>query len=298
MTMQTQAVAAEAAHDEDEAIAHEAGVEDGNPGEEEVVAIMTEEVIEIEMVVEESTKDMPDGETEDQPSATVTRHPRADRNHHLRIVEAILFATAEPVDVAHLKAFLPEGTDIAGLLTDLQANYANRGVNLVEVAGKWLFRASDDLSYLLRREKVEARKLSKAAMETLAIIAYHQAVTRAEIEDIRGVAISKGTLDQLLEIGWVRMRGRRKTPGRPVTYGTTDAFLSHFGLNEVGDLPGLQELKGAGLLDANLPPGFDIPMPRSSDDLLPDEDPLDGTETDQLPLEMHLPEASEEPGSV
>ena len=298
MTMQTQAVAAEAAHDEDEAIAHEAGVDDGNPGEEEVVAIITEEVIEIEMVVEESTEDMPEGETEDQPSATVTRHPRADRNQHLRIVEAILFATAEPVDVAHLKAFLPEGTDIAGLLTDLQANYANRGVNLVEVAGKWLFRTSDDLSYLLRREKVEARKLSKAAMETLAIIAYHQAVTRAEIEDIRGVAISKGTLDQLLEIGWVRMRGRRKTPGRPVTYGTTDAFLSHFGLNEVGDLPGLQELKGAGLLDANLPPGFDIPMPRSSDDLLPDEDPLDGTETDQLPLEMHLPEASEEPGSV
>ena len=301
MTMQTQAVAAEAAHDEDEAIAHEAGdagVTDGQPGEDEVVAILTEEVTEIEIVVEESTEDMPDGETEDQPSATVTRHPRADRNQHLRIVEAILFATAEPVDVAHLKAFLPEGTDIAGLLTDLQANYANRGVNLVEVAGKWLFRTSDDLSYLLRREKVEARKLSKAAMETLAIIAYHQAVTRAEIEDIRGVAISKGTLDQLLEIGWVRMRGRRKTPGRPVTYGTTDAFLSHFGLNEVGDLPGLQELKGAGLLDANLPPGFDIPMPRSSDDLLPDEDPLDGTETDQLPLEMHLPEASEEPGSV
>ena len=301
MTMQTQAVAAEAAHDEDEAIAHEAGdagVDDGQPGEEEVVAILTEEVTEIEVVVEESTEDMPEGETEDQPSATVTRHPRADRNQHLRIVEAILFATAEPVDVAHLKAFLPEGSDIAGLLADLQANYANRGVNLVEVAGKWLFRTSDDLSYLLRREKVEERKLSKAALETLAIIAYHQAVTRAEIEDIRGVAISKGTLDQLLEIGWVRMRGRRKTPGRPVTYGTTDAFLSHFGLNEVGDLPGLQELKGAGLLDANLPPGFDIPMPRSSDDLLPDEDPLDGTETDQLPLEMHLPEASEEPGSV
>ena len=301
MTMQTQAVAAEAVHDEDEAIAHEAGdagIDGGVPGEEEVVAIITDEVIEVEMVVEESAEEAPDGETEDQPSVTVTRHPRADRNQHLRIVEAILFATAEPVDMAHLKAFLPEGTDIAGLLTDLQANYANRGVNLVEVAGKWLFRTSDDLSYLLRREKVEERKLSKAAMETLAIIAYHQAVTRAEIEDIRGVAISKGTLDQLLEIGWVRMRGRRKTPGRPVTYGTTEAFLSHFGLNEVGDLPGLQELKGAGLLDANLPPGFDIPMPRSSDDLLPDEEPLDGTETEQLPLEMHLPEASEEPGPV
>lgn len=293
MTMQTQAVAAEAAIDE-EAIAHDEAAEAGSPGDEEVVAIVTEEVTEIEVVVEESAGDLPDGETEDQPSATVTRHPRADRNQHLRIVEAILFATAEPVDVAHLKGFLPEGTDVAGLLSDLQANYANRGVNLVEVAGKWLFRTSDDLSYLLRREKVEERKLSKAAMETLAIIAYHQPVTRAEIEDIRGVAISKGTLDQLLEIGWVRMRGRRKTPGRPVTYGTTDDFLSHFGLNEVGDLPGLQELKGAGLLDANLPPGFDIPMPRAGDDLLPDEEPLDGTETDQLPLEMHLPEASSE----
>lgn len=285
MTMQTQAVMANAAIEDDEA-----AVDDGRPGEEDVVAIVTEEVTEIEIVVVESSGDTPEGETEAQGSATVTRHPRADRNQHLRIVEAILFATAEPVDVGHLKAFLPEGTDVAGLLADLQANYANRGVNLVEVAGKWLFRTSDDLSYLLRREKVEERKLSKAAMETLAIIAYHQPVTRAEIEDIRGVAISKGTLDQLLEIGWVRMRGRRKTPGRPVTYGTTEAFLSHFGLNEVGDLPGLQELKGAGLLDANLPPGFDIPMPRSSDDLLPDEEPLDGTETEQLPLEMHLPE--------
>ncbi|MEI8180200.1 SMC-Scp complex subunit ScpB [Aestuariivirga sp.] len=293
--MQTQAVAVE----DDEAMEHEAGVETvdaGRPGEEEVMAIVTEDVTEIEIIIEGSAEDTPGAETEDQPSATVTRHPRADRNQHLRIVEAILFATAEPVDVAHLKAFLPDGTDIASLLVDLQSNYINRGVNLVEVAGKWLFRTSDDLSYLLRREKTEERKLSKAAMETLAIIAYHQAVTRAEIEDIRGVAISKGTLDQLLEIGWVRMRGRRKTPGRPVTYGTTDAFLSHFGLNEVGDLPGLQELKGAGLLDANLPPGFDIPMPRSSDDLLPDEDPLDGTETDQLPLEMHLPDqASSEP---
>jgi len=298
MTMHTQSVAAEAAVEDDEAIAHDEAAGESRPGEEEVVAIITEEVMEIEIVVAEGAGEAPVGETGDQPSATVTRHPRADRNQHLRIVEAILFATAEPVDVAHIRGFLPEGTDVAGLLADLQANYANRGVNLVEVAGKWLFRTSDDLSYLLRREKLEERKLSKAAMETLAIIAYHQPVTRSEIEDIRGVAISKGTLDQLLEIGWVRMRGRRKTPGRPVTYGTTDAFLSHFGLNEVGDLPGLQELKGAGLLDANLPPGFDIPMPRAGDDLLPDEEPLDGTEGDQLPLEMHLPEvAREEPGA-
>ena len=144
---------------------------------------------------------------------------------------------------------------------------------------------------ILRREKTQQKRLTKAALETLSIIAYHQPVTRAEIEDIRGVAISKGTLDNLLEIGWVKMRGRRKTPGRPVTYGTTEAFLSHFGLNELTDLPGLQELKAAGLLDANVPPGFDVPMPKLTDALTLDEDPLDGTE--QMPLEMHLPEDSE-----
>jgi segregation and condensation protein B len=225
-------------------------------------------------------------------AAVVTLHPRADRNQHLRIIEALLFAASEPVEEAKLARFLPEGTDLEGLLADLKANYANRGVNLVEVAGKWSFRTAEDLSFLLRRESVEQRKLSKAAMETLAIIAYHQPVTRAEIEEIRGVAISKGTLDMLLEIGWAKMRGRRKTPGRPVTYGTTEAFLSHFGLNEVSDLPGLQELKGAGLLDANLPPGFDMPIPRGSDELTADEDPLDGTEMEQ-PLEMHLPDPGE-----
>jgi len=233
-------------------------------------------------------------ETE-QETAVVTIHPRADRNQHLRIVEAVLFAASEPVDMARIQSFLPDGTDVAQLLADLQANFANRGVNLVEVAGKWTFRTAEDLSFLLRRESVEQRRLSKAAMETLAIIAYHQPVTRAEIEDIRGVAISKGTLDTLLEVGWARMRGRRRTPGRPVTYGTTEAFLSHFGLNEVTDLPGLQELKGAGLLEANLPPGFDLPIPRGSDELTAEEDPLDGTELEQPPLEMHLPEPPEDP---
>ena len=230
--------------------------------------------------------------TEGEDGAVVTLHPRADRNQHLRIVEAALFAAAEPVDVAHLKTFFPEGAEVEQLLVDLQANYANRGVNLVEVAGKWMFRTADDLGYILRRETVEQRKLSKAALETLAIVAYHQPVTRAEIEEVRGVAISKGTLDNLLEIGWVRMRGRRKTPGRPVTYGTTEAFLTHFGLSDVGDLPGLQELKGAGLLDAQMPAGFDIPIPRGSDELAPDEEPLDGTEL-QEPLDMHLPEETE-----
>ncbi len=289
--MQTQTAAAEAALEVEEALAHEA------PGTEQASA---EALAPSDVAAEEGAAETPEdqnaeGDAAEAPMATVTRHPRADRNQHLRIIEAVLFATAEPVDAAHVASFLPEGTDVAALLADLQANYANRGVNLVEVAGKWLFRTADDLGYILRRETVEQRKLSKAAMETLAIIAYHQPVTRAEIEDIRGVAISKGTLDQLLEIGWVRMRGRRKTPGRPVTYGTTDAFLSHFGLNEVGDLPGLQELKGAGLLDANLPPGFDIPMPKSGEELAPDEEPLDGTE-EQIPLEMHLPEQAEPAG--
>jgi segregation and condensation protein B len=229
---------------------------------------------------------------EDAP--VVSLHPRADRSQHLRIAEAVLFAASEPVETAKIAAYLPEGADIEGLLADLQANYANRGVNLVEVAGKWSLRTAEDLGFILRRETVEQRRLSKAALETLSIVAYHQPVTRAEIEDIRGVAISKGTLDMLLEIGWVRMRGRRRTPGRPVTYGTTEAFLTHFGLNDLSDLPGLQELKGAGLLEANLPPGFDVPLPRSSDDLAPDEDPLDGSE--ELPLEMHLPEVvGEEP---
>ena len=236
---------------------------------------------------EEMPADVEDGGGPE--GAVVTLLPSAGRNQHLRIIEAVLFAAAEPVDLAYLRSFLPENTDVEGLLSDLRANFTNRGVNLVEVAGKWLFRTADDLGHILRREATEQRKLSKAAMETLAIIAYHQPITRAEIEDIRGVAISKGTLDILLDIGWVKMRGRRETPGRPVTYGTTEAFLGHFGLNEVGDLPGLQELKGAGLLEANLPPGFDIPIPRGSDELAADEDPLDGSEADE-PLEMHLPE--------
>jgi segregation and condensation protein B len=229
-----------------------------------------------------------DIEMDDTSESIVTMHPYAERSQNLRIVEAILFAAAEPITIEKLQEFLPEDTDILGLLTDLQENYANRGVHLVQVAGKWSFRTAEDMSAVLRKETIEQKRLTKAALETLSIVAYHQPVTRAEIEDIRGVAISKGTLDKLLEIGWVRMRGRRKTPGRPVTYGTSDAFLSHFGLNELTDLPGLQELKAAGLLDGNIPPGFDVPVPRVTDELTADEDPLDGTE--QLPLEMHLPD--------
>jgi segregation and condensation protein B len=244
----------------------------------------------LEQVMDE-VSDAQDGVTgSDEPgSATVTEHPNMDRDQHLRIVEAMLFAATEPVSLAKLTEFLPSGVDALSLIEDLQLNYANRGVNLVQIAGNYILRTSADVAFVLRRETVQQKKLTKAGLETLSIIAYHQPATRAEIEDIRGVAISKGTLDTLLEIGWVRMRGRRKTPGRPVTYGTTDAFLRHFGLNEITDLPGLHELKAAGLLEGNLPPGFDMPLPKMSDDLTDDEDPLDGTELQQ-PLEMHLVE--------
>jgi segregation and condensation protein B len=176
------------------------------------------------------------------PVSNVTLHPRLDTAHQLRIVEALLFASAEPLGVDQIAKCLPEGSDAAHLLGELKRHYAGRGVTLVEVAGKWAFRTAADLSFLLRREAVEQRRLSRAALETLAIVAYHQPVTRADIEEVRGVAISRGTLDQLLEIGWIRLRGRRRTPGRPVTYGTTDAFLEHFGLSGVTDLPGLTEL--------------------------------------------------------
>jgi segregation and condensation protein B len=243
-------------------------------------------------IEDETTDDTPAEAGQGEASAIVTLHPRADRGEHLRIIEAILFAAAEPVSEERLREFLPADADLATLMADLTANYANRGVNIVQVSGKYTMRTAQDVGFVLRKEVQQQRKLSRAGLETLSIVAYHQPVTRADIEDIRGVVISKGTLDVLLEVGWIKMRGRRKTPGRPVTYGTTEAFMQHFGLNEITDLPGLQELKAAGLLDANLPPGFDLPMPRISDELTADEDPLDGTEVEQ-PLEMHVPEQSD-----
>ncbi|MDO8287689.1 MAG: SMC-Scp complex subunit ScpB [Parvibaculum sp.] len=179
----------------------------------------------------------------------------------MRMAEALLFAAAEPLDHDTLAARLPAGADVGALIQDLQALYEARGVNLVCVANKWMFRTAADLSFLMERNAVEQRKLSRAAMETLAIIAYHQPVTRAEIEEIRGVSVSKGTIDVLMETSWVRLRGRKRSPGRPVTYGTTEAFLVHFGLEAVGDLPGLDDLKASGLLDGRLPPGFEIPIP-------------------------------------
>ena len=197
------------------------------------------------------------------------------RPEELRLLEALLFASTEPLDQATLAKRMPDGVDIKAALAQLQADYAMRGVNLVRVANKWTFRTAGDLSWLMTKESTETRRLSRAAIEVLAIIAYHQPVTRAEIEEIRGVITSKGTLDVLLETGWIRPRGRRKTPGRPVTYGTTEAFLSHFGLDAVMDLPGMEELKGSGLLDGQLPAGFSVPVPSDDPALRPDEDPLD-----------------------
>jgi segregation and condensation protein B len=212
-----------------------------------------------------------------------------------RVVEALLFAASGPIAEKDLASALPKDADVPALLSSIQEDYAMRGVNLVRVAGKWAFRTAEDLSFLLRKEATEQKKLSRAGLEVLAIIAYHQPVTRAEVEEIRGVATSKGTLDMLMEIGWIKMRGRRRTPGRPVTYGTTDAFLEQFGLDTVRDLPGMAELKGSGLLSGNLPPDMFIPTPKDDDALGPDEDPLDGDEFEPE-LEMHLPdEADDDP---
>jgi segregation and condensation protein B len=173
-----------------------------------------------------------------------------DRFQLLRLLEAILFASTEPMAEKTLAARLPEGADIPGLLQELAGLYANRGVHLMQFGDRWAFRTAPDLGERLQTETVVARKLSRAAIETLAIVAYHQPVTRAEVEEIRGVALSRGTLDTLLEANWIRPKGRRQTPGRPVTWVTTDAFLDHFGLESREALPGIEELKAAGLLDA------------------------------------------------
>jgi segregation and condensation protein B len=202
------------------------------------------------------------------------------RAEELRILEALLFAAEEPLNEKALAGRLPAGTDVAALLAQLQKEYAPRGVNLVRVGGKWSLRTAGDLAWLLTRETVVTRKLSRAAIETLAIVAYHQPVTRAEIEEIRGVTTSKGTLDVLLETGWIRLRGRRKAPGRPVTYGTSEAFMSHFGLDAIADLPGIDELKGAGLVDKSLPAGFIVPVRSDDPALREDEDPLEPEDLD------------------
>jgi len=223
------------------------------------------------------------------------RNP-AERLHlaeAVRMAEAIVFASAEPVSEKQLAQRLPEGVDVPAAMAELHKIYERRGVNLVHVGDAWAFRTAGDLAFLMSRDAVQQRKLSRAALEVLAIIAYHQPVTRAEIEDIRGVETSKGTLDTLLETEWVRMRGRRKTPGRPVTYGTTENFLDHFALEEIRDLPGIEELKGAGLLSARMPSNFSIPLPPADpDELTEDEDPL--TDIDLEELGLLTPKITEE----
>ena len=200
----------------------------------------------------------------------------------VRIAEALIFASAEPLDESAIARRLSGSADVEAVMDELRRLYEGRGVNLVRVARRWMFRTADDLAWALARERDEKRKLSRAALETLAIVAYHQPVTRADIEEIRGVAVSKGALDVLMEAGWVRMRGRRKAPGRPITYGTTTGFLVEFGLNAIADLPGLDELKDAGLFEGKLPSGYDLPQPDDAPALRVDEDPLE----DSSPLEQ------------
>ena len=216
-----------------------------------------------------------------------------DAIRHRRIVEALLFAADRPLSEEELARALPENADVGAIVEQLREDYAERGVNLVRVAGKWQMRTAEDLRWLLRREQAQPKRLSKAALETLAIIAYHQPVTRAEMEDIRGVAISRGTLDVLMQAGWVKIRGRRQVPGRPLTYGTTEEFLSHFGLENIDDLPGLRELKKAGLLDADIPDDLQLPDADAESALAPEEAealfPAPEME-EEPPLEMHLQE--------
>ena len=198
----------------------------------------------------------------------ITERLRTDaqtRDAELRLLEALLFAAIEPIDIKTLRERMPSGADVESLLARLVSDYDARGVNLVRVADRWRFQTAPDLEHHLTDIRETPRKLSNAALETLAIIAYHQPVTRAEIEDVRGVAVSKGTIDVLMELGWVRLRGRRRTLGRPVTYGTSEGFLAHFNIESLEDLPGRDDLRAAGLLDPRLPVDFEMPTPTDMD---------------------------------
>ncbi len=219
-------------------------------------------------------------------------HPVSVRDEeHYRMLEALMFAAAEPLDIESIRARLPGNAECTALLARMQQEYGERGIHLVCIAEKWRLQTAPDIAHILTEEREEPRKLSNAALETLSIIAYHQPVTRAEIEDVRGVAVSKGTLDLLMEMKWVRLRGRRRTPGRPVTYGTTDAFLAHFGLERIDDLPGKDELKAAGLLDSRVPAGFTVPSP--TDVMSEEELPLDEPEAQDA--EFHTDYVGEDP---
>ena len=200
--------------------------------------------------------------------ADLATNPATDTD---RMVEALLFASAEPVTAAALVMRLPAGADVGGALARLKRRCVGRGVVLAEVAGGWHFQTAPDLAFLMEERREEPRKLSRAALETLAIIAYHQPCTRGEIEEVRGVAVARGTLDLLMEIGWVRASARRQSPGKPLTYKTTNAFLGHFNLARLDDLPGKADLQAQGLLDARLPPDFEVPRPMASLDMDDDD---------------------------
>ena len=194
--------------------------------------------------------------------------PLSNLNDQLRAVEALLFASSDPLDEKTLTEILPKNADIEKILEKIQELYKGRGVELTKVNNKWMFKTASDLSFIMQKEAKVQKKLSKAGLETLSIIAYHQPVSRAEIEEIRGVSVSPGTIDSLLELNWIRIKGRRKAPGNPITYGTTEEFLVHFDLSNIRDLPGLDELKSTGLLDSNLPPDM-FPI---NDDIEPIEE--------------------------
>ena len=195
-------------------------------------------------------------------------NPLSDFSDQLRAVEALLFASSDPIDEKTLTEILPESADIEKIIEKIQDFYKGRGVELKKINNKWMFKTASDLSFIMQKEAKVQKKLSKAGLETLSIIAYHQPVSRAEIEEIRGVSVSPGTIDTLLELNWIRIKGRRKSPGNPITYGTTEEFLVHFDLTNIRDLPGLDELKSTGLLDSNLPPDM-FPI---NDDIEPIEE--------------------------
>ena len=208
-----------------------------------------------------------------------------DRFELMRLLEAILFGTSEPLSERDLGARMPADADISGMLEELRGQYANRGIHIVQVGTRWAFRTAPDLGRHLRLKKTVQRKMSRAALEMLAIIAYHQPVTRAEIEEIRGVTTSRGTLDILLEAEWIKPRGRRRTPGRPVTWGVSDEFLDHFGLDNVKSLPGIEELKAAGVLDRRPGLGLGAAEGDSTDDTAQEES-YEGVEPDAaIPLD-------------
>ena len=279
-----------------EAAAHETETEEAAEMEVAEAEGMTEaadvDADDTEEVVEAEADDV-DGD--DAFEATGDDEPTVDPetwNKYLKITEALLFASAEPLTERVLANRLPEDADIKGLLKALRLIYADRGVNLVRSGASWAFRTSPELADYLNKEVEVARKLSRAAIETLAIVGYHQPVTRAEIEEIRGVSISKGTLDVLMEEEWIKPRGRRQKPGRPLQWGTTDSFLDHFGLETIRELPGVDELKAAGLIDAS--PA--INAYRATADMfgVNEEDDETGDEEDTLPKDA-LSEVNEEP---